>query len=109
MLRQLDCFKNKSYFANFVPNFNYKKWNMANRSIIQLHLLATNEYEFWGSPTSLYDLHSSEELLISQKSLNNFFSKCGDAPKVYRNAVCEVRKGEIHTKGSKRGRKKESI
>ena len=105
MLRQLDCFKNKSYFANFVPNFNYKKWNMANRSIIQLHLLATNEYEFFGSPTALYDLHSSEELLISQKSLNNFFSKCGDAPKVYRNAVCEVRKGEIHTKGSKRGRK----
>jgi len=78
---------------------------MANRSIIQLHLLTTNEYEFFGSPAALYDIHSSEELLISQKSLNNYFSKCGDAPKVYRNSVCEIRKGEIHTKESNRGRK----
>lgn len=78
---------------------------MTNRSIIQLHVLATDEYEFYGSPAALYDIHSSEELLISQKSLNNFFSKCGDAPKVYRNSVCEIRKGEIHTKESNRGRK----
>jgi len=78
---------------------------MANRSIIQLHLLATDEYEFFGSPSALYDLHSPGELLISQKSLNNYFSKCGDAPKVYRNSVCEIRKGEIHTKESNRGRK----
>lgn len=78
---------------------------MANRSIIQLHVLATDEYEFYGSPAALYDIHSSEELLISQKSLNNYFSKCGDAPKVYRNAVYEIRKGEIHTKESNRGKK----
>lgn len=78
---------------------------MANRSIIQLHLLASNEYEFYGSPAALFDIHTSEDLLISQKSLNNFFSKCGDAPKVYRNAVCEIRKGELHTKESNRGRK----
>ncbi len=78
---------------------------MANRSIIQLHLLATDEYEFFGSPSALYDFHSPGELLISQKSLNNYFSKCGDAPKVYRNSVCEIRKGEIHTKESNRGRK----
>ena len=80
---------------------------MANRSIIQLHILASNEYEFFGSPAALYDLHSAEELLIAQKSLNNFFSKCGDNPKVYRNSVCEIRKGEIYTKESNRGRKKE--
>ena len=79
---------------------------MANRSIIQLHVLATDEYEFYGSPAALYDNHSSEELLITQKSLNNFFSKCGVAPKVYRNAVCEIRKGEILTKESNRGRRK---
>ena len=78
---------------------------MANRNIIQLHLLASNEYEFYGSPAALFDIHTSEDLLISQKSLNNFFSKCGDAPKVYRNAVCEIRKGELHTKESNRGRK----
>lgn len=78
---------------------------MANRSIIQLHVLATDEYEFFGSPAALYDMHSSEELLISQKSLNNFFSKCGNTPKVYRNAVCEIRKGDLYTKTSNRGRK----
>ena len=78
---------------------------MAYRNIIQLHFLATDEYEFYGSPAALYDIHSSEELLISQKSLNNYFSKCGDVLKVYRNSVCEIRKGQIHTKESNRGRK----
>ena len=81
---------------------------MANRSIIQLHILASDKYEFFGSPAALYDLHSAEELLIAQKSLNNYFSKCSDNPKVYRNSVCEIRKGEIHTKESNRGRKKEN-
>lgn len=81
---------------------------MANRSIIQLHILATDSFEFFGSPAALYDLHSAEELLITQKSLNNYFSKCSNEPKVYRNSVCEIRKGEIHTKESNRGRKRES-
>ena len=85
------------------PKYGY----MANRSIIQLHVLATGDYEFFGSPAALYDKHSSEELLISQKSLNNYFSKCGDAHKVYRNAVCEIRKGDLYTKASNRGRKRE--
>lgn len=79
---------------------------MANRSIIQLHMLASDEYEFFGSPAALYDRYTSEDLLIAQKSLNNFFSKCGE-PKVYRNSVCEIRKGEIYTKASNRGRRKQ--
>ncbi len=81
---------------------------MAVRSIIQLHKIGTDEYEFYGSPAALYDCHSSEELMIAQKSLNNYFSKCADYPKVYRNAVYEIRKGEIYTKVSNRGRKKET-
>jgi len=81
---------------------------MTNRSIIQLHILATDSYEFFGSPAALYDLHSAEELLITQKSLNNYFSRCGGDPKIYSNSVCEIRKGEIYTKASNRGRKKES-
>jgi len=80
---------------------------MANRSIIQLHMLASNNYEFFGSPAALYDRYKAEDLLIAQKSLNNYFSKCGD-PKVYRNSVCEIRKGEIYTKASNRGRKKDN-
>ena len=78
---------------------------MASRSIIQLHFLVTNEYEFFGSPAAIHDAHTSEELMITQKSLNYFFSKCGDAPKIYRNAVCGIRKGETRTKASYRGRK----
>lgn len=81
---------------------------MTNRSVIQLHILTTDTYEFFGSPAALYDKHTAEELLIAQKSLNNFFSRCGDEPKVYRNSVCEIRKGELYTKSSNRGRKKES-
>ena len=69
-------------------------------------MLASDEYEFFGSPAALYDRYTSEDLLIAQKSLNNFFSKCGE-PKVYRNSVCEIRKGEIYTKASNRGRRKQ--
>lgn len=79
---------------------------MANRSIIQLHMLATDTFEFFGSPAALFDRYTAEDLLIAQKSLNNYFSKCGDEPKVYRNAVCEIRKGVLITKESNRGRKR---
>lgn len=50
---------------------------------------------------------TSEDLLIAQKLLNNYFSKCGDEPKVYRNAVCKIRKGVLINKESNRCRKKE--
>ncbi len=81
---------------------------MVSRNIIQLHILATDEYEFYGSPASLYDKHTSDELLIAQNSLNNHFSKqqqAGD-PLVYRNKYCEIRKACIYVKPSTRGRKK---
>jgi hypothetical protein len=81
---------------------------MANRSIIQLHLLAKDVIEFYGSPAALYDRHTSDELLITQKSLNNYFSRCAEDSKVYRNSVCEIRKGELYTKSSNRGRKKDN-
>lgn len=83
---------------------------MANRNIILLHILATGEYEFYGSPASLYDKHTANELLISQNSLNNHFSKqqLAGNPLVYRNAYCEIRKSSIYVKPTTRGRKKES-
>lgn len=81
---------------------------MANRSIIQLHLLASDTYEFFGSPAALFDRYTAEDLLIAQKSLNNYFSRCADGPKVYRNSVCEIRKGELYAKSSNRGRKKDN-
>lgn len=82
---------------------------MSNRSIIQLHMLATDTFEFFGSPAALFDRYTAEDLLIAQKSLNNYFSRCADEPKVYRNSVCEIRKGEIYTKAGNRGRKKENL
>ncbi len=82
---------------------------MANRNIILLHILETDEYEFYGSPASLYDKHTSNELLISQSSLNNHFSKqqLSGNPLLYKNSYCEIRKGMLYVKPSTRGRKKE--
>lgn len=82
---------------------------MSTRKIIQLHIIESDVFEFYGSPASLYDKHSSNELLISQKALNNYFSKqtLSNNPLVYRNAYCEIRKGELYVKPSTRGRKKE--
>lgn len=82
---------------------------MSNRNVLLLRFLETDECEFFGSPASLYDKHSSNELLISQNSLNNYFSKqqLAGNPLIYRNSVCEIRKGEIYVKPTTRGRKKE--
>ena len=93
-------------FRNFVPT---KTVNMANRNIILLHILSTDEYEFYGSPASLFDKHAANELLISQNSLNNHFSKqqLAGNPLIYKNSYCEIRKGCIYVKPTTRGRKKE--
>ena len=94
--------------SNFVPYKN--KIRMANRNVILLHLLESDTYEFYGSPASLFDKHEANELLIAQTSLNNHFSKMAAQGKelVYRNAYCEIRKGEIYVKPSTRGRKREN-
>ena len=44
---------------------------MADRSIIQLHMLATDTFEFFGSPAALFDRYTAEDLLIAQKSLRD--------------------------------------
>lgn len=56
---------------------------MINRSIIQLHELITSEYVFVGVPIVLFNMHSSYRFLITQKLLKSYFSKCGDAPKLF--------------------------
>ena len=95
-------------FRNFVPP--KKQSIMANRNIILLHIFETDEYEFYGSPASLYDRHEAKELLIAQTSLNNHFSKMAAQGKelLYRNDYCEISKGSIYVKPTTRGRKKES-
>ncbi len=81
---------------------------MAIRNVIMLHILDSDIYEFYGSPASLYDRHDANELHITQRSLNNLFSKqsISGEPLVYRNNYCEIRKDNMYVKPSTRGRKK---
>ncbi len=108
MLTRLFYLNSGNNFRNFVT-INTNK-TMSNRNVIQLHILATDEYEFYGSPASLYDKHSSDELMIAQNSLNNHFSKqqLAGVPLIYKNSFCEIRKACIYVKKTTRGRKKES-
>ena len=72
-----------------------------------IHLELNGNHEYYGSPSSLYDKHTADELGISKASLNNHFSKLDDnVPQVYFNKVCVIRKGKIYVKPSTRGRKK---
>ena len=43
------------------------------RTVIHLQIGETHEY--YGSPSSLYDKHTADELGIAQASLNNYFYK----------------------------------
>lgn len=75
------------------------------RSII--HLQIGDKHEYFGSPSSLYDKHTSDELGISKASLNNYFSKLSDEDAhIYQNNRCIIRKGMLYVKPSTRGRKK---
>lgn len=79
---------------------------MAQRNVILL--IKDERYEFFGSPASLFDKYSANDLAISQQGLNNYFSKLPDgAEQVYKNRICEIRKGCIYVKPTTRGRKKE--
>ena len=75
------------------------------RTIIHLEMNGQHEY-FW-SPGSLYDKHTSDEIGISHAGLNNYFSQhCKEGNEcVYINKKCIIRKGKIHVKSSTRGRK----
>ena len=72
-----------------------------------IHLEINGKHEYFGSPSSLFDKHSSDEIGISQSGLNNYFSKMSKEGKehVYINKKCTIRKGKIYVKSSTRGRK----
>ena len=78
---------------------------MAQRSVILL--IKDERYEFFGSPASLFDKYSVDDLAISQQGLNNYFSKLPEgSEQVYKNRICEIRKGNMYVKPTTRGRKK---
>lgn len=74
-----------------------------------IHLEMNGKHEYYGSPSSMYDKHTAEELGISKAALNNYFSKLtDDTPQTYENKICTIRKGKMYVKPSTRGRKKQN-
>ena len=71
-----------------------------------LHLQIEDRHEYFGSPSSLFDKYTREEIGISQAALNNYFSKLreGDEP-IYKNKKCTIRKGTLYVKPTTKGRK----
>ena len=74
-----------------------------------LHLEIDGRHEYFGSPSSLFNKHTREEIGISQAALNNYFSNLGDCEEIiYKNKKCTIRKGTLYVKPTTRGRKKQS-
>lgn len=73
-----------------------------------IHLEIDGKHEYFGSPASMFDKYSKEEIGISQASLNNYFSKLdNNAELVYKNKKCTIRKGTLYVKPTTRGRKRQ--
>ena len=73
-----------------------------------LHLEIDGKHEYFGSPSSLFDKYTREEIGISQAALNNYFSKLGESDEpIYKNKKCSIRKGTLYVKPTTRGRKKQ--
>ena len=73
-----------------------------------LHLQIEDRHEYFGSPSSLFDKYTREEIGISQAALNNYFSKLGESDEpIYKNKKCTIRKGTLYVKPTTRGRKKQ--
>ena len=74
-----------------------------------LHLEINGQHEYFGSPSSLFDKYTPDELGITQAGLNNYFSREAKQNNnlVYSNKRCIVRKGKLYVKPTTRGRKKD--
>jgi len=71
-------------------------------------LIKDERYEFYGSPASLFDKYTANDLAISQKALNSYFSKLpAGEPRIYKNRICTIIKAPLHVKPTTRGRKKQ--
>jgi len=74
-----------------------------------LHIEIDGRHEYFGSPSSLFDKYTRDDIGISQQALNNYFSKLNeDEEPVYKNKRCTIRKGLLYVKPTTRGRKKQS-
>lgn len=58
-----------------------------------LHLQIEDRHEYFGSPSSLFDKYTREDIGITQAALNNYFSKLGENYKpIYKNTKCTIKK-----------------
>lgn len=74
-----------------------------------LHLQIGESHEYFGSPSSMFDKYTRDDIGISQQALNNYFSKLSEQVEaVYKNKKCIIRKGMLYVKATTRGRKKQS-
>ncbi|MBO5865944.1 MAG: hypothetical protein J6Q73_07850 [Bacteroidaceae bacterium] len=82
------------------------KLHKMERTIV--HLEIDGRHEYFGSPSSLFDKYTREEIGIGQAALNNYFSKLGENDEsIYKNKKCTIRKGALYVKPTTRGRKKQ--
>lgn len=81
---------------------------MAYRTVIHLQWSVDGEehHEYYGSISSLYDRHTSEELGITSASLNNYFHIHPDTTFKITKKGFIIRRGELYVKENNRGRKK---
>ena len=70
------------------------------RTVIHLHLLATDEHHYFGSIANLFEYYDAAILGITYGSLRNY-GLSNEKP--YRNKLCVIRKGVLHSKSSNRG------
>lgn len=84
---------NKSYFSIFVQNYRYmEKKEKQERTVV--HLEMNEVHWYFGSLAAIYQLFDKEDIGISYGSLKNY----GLSPeKPYKNKLCVIRKGILHT------------
>lgn len=69
-----------------------------------IHLEIDGEHHYFGSIVSIYDFFSPKDVGVVYGTLRNY----GLSPEhPYKNAKCTIRKGVLHQKAGKRGRKQE--
>jgi len=81
----------------------------SNRTIIHLEWKENREpkHEYFGSPSSLFDKYSADELGIGRGALNNLYCKqaSNGMAQEYQNDKCVIRKSRLYCKPTERGRK----
>lgn len=102
---------NLNYFVNLHKILNIKVEIMAKstqRTVIHLEITDNDRtvHKYYGSVSSMYDQFNEEQLGINANYLNKlFFDHKDDENYEFANDNCVIRKGELYTKPTTRGRK----